>query len=397
MAPGFARGNNPHQKTIYGRTNINYQGPSKASSSSDGSTNHVRNDFSTDEGSTDNNNTTVRTMVSLRTIDSIHPIEGADAIERATVGGWNVVVGKDTYTPGDKVLYFEIDSFLPEDDERFTEFAKRGRKTVTHPDTGEEITGHVLKTAKLRGVYSQGLVIGTSQFPELGDEPSQEDITEVMDDIGVFKYEKPLPVSMSGEIIGHFPDTAQKTDAERVQNLSDEFLGRQDPEAWYATEKIDGTSVTFLKENGELKVCSRNYQIAHDGANMYSQMAQKLNLEDIMTDGQVIQGEIYGEGIQGNTLGMKGTHLAVFHAEGVEGTDVQHLVDELEVPVVDIPFPCTVDEAVRQADGFKSTISPQRNAEGVVWWNKNGEKFPDTGDRANFKCINNKWLLKNDS
>jgi len=54
-----------------------------------------------------------RKLVSLRQVKEIRPIEGADRIEVAVVDGWNVVVPKGSFKPGDLAVYFEIDSFLP--------------------------------------------------------------------------------------------------------------------------------------------------------------------------------------------------------------------------------------------------------------------------------------------
>src|SRR5262245_53917451 len=94
-----------------------------------------------------------RKLVTLEKIAALEPIPGADAIDAATVRGWTVVVKKREFQLGEDVVYFEIDSFLPLDDERFAFLEPRGSKTV------EGVRGHVLKTVRLRGVYSQGLVL----------------------------------------------------------------------------------------------------------------------------------------------------------------------------------------------------------------------------------------------
>ena len=55
-----------------------------------------------------------RKLATIRRIDEIRPIEGADNIELAIVDGWSVVVAKDqNYFVGELVIYCEIDSFLP--------------------------------------------------------------------------------------------------------------------------------------------------------------------------------------------------------------------------------------------------------------------------------------------
>ena len=116
-----------------------------------------------------------------------------------------------------------------------------------------------------------------------------------------------------------------------------------------------------------------------------------------MEPGQVIQGEIVGPGIQSNKLKLDRPELRIFHVEGVdpESEFYKEIIAPRLVPVLDFPFPTTVAEALAQVDDMKSTINPKVLAEGVVWWNKNNETFPELDDRANFKAINNKFLLKN--
>lgn len=105
-----------------------------------------------------------RKLVSVQEITNIEPIEGADRIEVARILGWRVVVGKDMHLkPGDRVAYFETDSLLPAYDPRYKAFQARGQKTMIVGSM--EITGHVLRTMKLRGVYSQGLIM---RLDELG-------------------------------------------------------------------------------------------------------------------------------------------------------------------------------------------------------------------------------------
>ena len=105
-----------------------------------------------------------RRLATIETIASISPIPQAEAIVRARVRGWDVVVKKDEFLPGDTCVYFEVDSMLDVSDPRFEFLAPRG---VRVDENGREF--HVLKTARLRGQYSQGLVVSTELFPELGE------------------------------------------------------------------------------------------------------------------------------------------------------------------------------------------------------------------------------------
>ena len=83
----------------------------------------------------------MRKLASIQKIIDLEPIEGADAIEKATVLGWQLVVKKGEYQVGDLMVYFEIDSLLPERPE--FEFMKaRGMR---------------VRTIRLRGQVSQGI------------------------------------------------------------------------------------------------------------------------------------------------------------------------------------------------------------------------------------------------
>lgn len=327
-----------------------------------------------------------RQLVTLDNIADIRPIADADAIEAATVRDWTVVVRKGEFEVGDVVLYFEIDSLLPLDDERFAFLAPRGEKIV------DGTRYHRLKTARLRGTYSQGLVLSAEQFV---DEIAARQNT-LADLMGVIKYEPPIPADLAGKIIGPFPtEFAPKTDAERVQNLGNAWYTIKSYN-WYATEKIDGASVTYIKDNGKLRVCSRNWELEEDPDNTLWRLAEEYKIADILEDGWTIQAEVYGEGIQGNRLGIKGQKLAVFailHNDKYQWSWPGVFAD-FAVPRLDLKLPDTIAEAVEQADGLKSIVSPSRYAEGIVWHTSTGERIAELDYRDCFKVISNKYLLK---
>lgn len=334
----------------------------------------------------------MRNIVTLKKIDQISPIENADRIVTAKIGGWNIIVKKDEFTIGETVVYFEVDTALPVDVEQFEFLSGRGVKTVVNPDN-VEVQAHVLKTMKMRGVISQGLVLALSDFG-LSENATQDEVNETFKNLGVFKYEPPLP--LGGGVVGPFPTQARKTDSERVQNLTDVFLQGLNKDEWYASEKIDGTSSTFVKRDGKLVVASRNWEVSPTDS-AQAKIADKLGMFDLMPEGSVIQGEIFGEGVNKNPLKIQGTRLMVFNASSpVQSDEFDNFINEHSVPVLDMVLPDTVDEAVEQVFKMKSIVNPSVYAEGVVWWNRNGETFNELGDRPNFKAINNHYLMKHD-
>lgn len=336
-------------------------------------------------------NDDVRKLVSFKTVEKIKPIENADAIELVCFGGWQVVVKKDEFKVGDKVIYFEIDSFLPKGIKQFAFLVEKSSKKALD-EKGNEVEGHILKSIRLRGALSQGLVLKPEDFDkELNTQKDLEDY--FYNELGVFKYEKPVPLDSS--IIGNYPNFTVKTDSERVQNLSDEILQKLKKEAtWKATEKVDGTSSTWWKdEDNKIHVASRNYEISIVKDSAHYKIIKDYKLDEILNPNEVIKGEIAGEGIQKNPLKLQGKKLLIFDWES-PNRDLPKELEEFKVKEYDLQFPETVEEAIAQAYGLKSLLNPNVQAEGIVWWNKERELFEELDFRPNFKAINNKYLLK---
>ena len=255
-----------------------------------------------------------RQLATIRTIGELRPIEGADKIELAIVDGWQVVVAKDVeHMVGDKVVYCEIDSFLPVRD--VFEFLRKS----SYKKMGDQ-EGFRLKTIKLRGQVSQGLILPISivpvtQFATAVNLPEGMDVTEML---GIVKYEPPIPAELAGKVKGGFPSFLQKTDEERVQNLVKEYMEYtlDSKNQFYVTEKLDGSSATFYFHNGEFGVCSRNLELLETEGNTFWKVARELYLEEklkAMGNNICLQGELIGEGIQGNPYKIKGHTVKFFN------------------------------------------------------------------------------------
>ncbi len=338
-----------------------------------------------------------RALATVDTIADVRPIPDADAIECVRVRGWDVVVKKGEFSVGDPCVYIEVDAHLDVADPRFAFLASRGVRTNV-----QGFTGHVLKTAKLRGQYSQGIVFPLSAFPELAGVTPSSDVTGIL---GIEKWDPPIPAELAGVAIGPLPGWFRKTDEERIQNVPT-LLAIRDIE-WVATEKIDGTSMSVWVDGPVEGVGSRNLSLVENQANTMWAMARQLGLHEKLRETfgagrAVVQGELYGPGIQGNPLGVDDVALAVFSlwdgGKEVPRAQWPQWAIDLSVPTHTLPFPATIDEALTQADALKSALNPQRNAEGIVWRAAEHtlslvDQFPT---RASFKAISNRYLLKND-
>jgi RNA ligase (TIGR02306 family) len=337
-----------------------------------------------------------RKLATVRIIADIKPIEGADMIELATVGGWNVVVAKNVgHKVNDKVVYCEIDSFLPIREE--FEFLRKS----SYKKMGDE-EGFRLKTIRLRGQVSQGLilpigVLPITQFATTHDLPEGMDVSEIL---GIVKYEPPIPAELAGKVKGGFPSFIPKTDEERVQNIAVEYsaLSFNSKHQFYVTEKLDGSSATFYLKDGEFGVCSRNLELLETEGNTFWKVARELKIEEKLTahgKNIAIQGELIGEGIQGNPYKIKGQTVMFFNLHLIDeyrrGTVNEFLtfMDENDlsfVPFLEIPanLPRTVEGLLKYAEG-SSILNRNTEREGVV--------VRSMDNMISFKAISNKFLL----
>lgn len=330
-----------------------------------------------------------RKLASIQVVDSLAPITGADAIVKATVLGWAVVVKKGEFQPGDRCIYCEIDSVLPERPE--FEFLRPRHFRI--------------RTARLRGQVSQGICFPLSILPGAESLPVGEDVTGRL---GVTKYEPPIPVDLAGDAIGRLPGDLPKTDEPRIQSVPG-VLARHAGEDFVTTEKLDGTSLTAYWRHGHFGVCSRNFELRETPESTHWQAARALGLEEklavlvnLLGGEAAIQAELCGPRIQGNKLRLDRYRCFVFNLidprkrafvptlEAMplltdEGFDTVPLVLERQ------PLPPTVDELVRLATR-KSKLADTW-AEGLVFRAVAEGRDEEIG-RLSFKVINPEFLLE---
>ena len=223
-------------------------------------------------------------------------------------------------------------------------------------------------------------------------------MTDLLD---IVKYEAPIPAELAGKIKGNFPSFLRKTDEERVQNLSKEYENWiADDLDFYVTEKLDGSSATFYLNEGEFGVCSRNLDLLETEENTFWKVARELKLEEKLREygkNLAIQGELIGEGIQGNPYKLKGQTVKFFNVFDIDSQSYyglpmflatfQHQFHLDTVPILTnltMKLPKTIDECLFCAEA-KSVLNPNFDREGIV--------FRTMGRDVSFKAISNKFLL----
>lgn len=332
-----------------------------------------------------------RKLASIQKILALEPIEGADAIEKATVLGWLLVVKKGEYNIGDLCVYCEIDALLPERPE--FEFMKpRGMR---------------VRTIRLRGQISQGICFQLAILPADFQIVEDADCTEILE---ITKYEAPIPASLAGKVKGRFPSFMHKTDETRVQVLQ-ASLDKYKGQVFYITEKLDGSSCTYYIKNGEFGVCSRNLELLEDEENSLWKVARQLDIENklrSLSGNYALQGELIGEGIQSNKYKIRGQDFRIFNIFDIDKYDYLYFEDfvalssKLGLQTVPVLTKNYILEnnipAIITLSTIKSTLVKEVWAEGIVLRplqetkDLGNDNLP--GGRVSFKAINPEFLLK---
>ena len=337
----------------------------------------------------------MRKLATIQKIADVQPIEGADKICKYKVNGWWVVDQVGKYDVDELVIYCEVDSYLPIKPE-FEFLRKSSYKKM--PDGTE---GFRLKTIRLRGQVSQGLLLrwDTLLMKDCESYPLAEG-EDVSDHLGIVKYEPPIPACLSGQVKGNFPAFLNKTDEERIQNLSDVYSIWKS-NVFYVTEKLDGSSMTCYIKDGEFGVCSRNMNLAETEGNAFWQAARSAKIEERLRykgyDNICIQGELLAPGVQGNKYKVSKPELRVFNVfdiatgEYFSKDDMKDFCWKMElntVPILDEQFllPDSIEDLLKYAEGKSELADVER--EGVV--------IRTDGKKISFKVISNKFLLKNE-
>lgn len=368
----------------------------------------------------------MRKLASIQKILSVEPIENADLIEKVKILGWECVAKKGEFSIGDLCVYCEIDSILP--DKSDFEFLRERKFRI--------------KTARFKKQISQGICFPLSILPS--GVVIEEDV-DVTDKLGIKKYEpdefnsndpnrarNPIYKSWTKRWIpkvilnfiwknfpgfakkfftisqgGPFPSDIRKTDETRVQVLIP-LLNQYQGSLCYETEKLDGSSETLYLKNGKFGVCSRNIDLKETLDSNFWKVARELDIEAKMCQIQkqfgfknfALQGELIGEGIQGNKYNIQGHTIrffTIFDIDQNRHIDYKQFIEVIKsvgletVPILSDNFILVNDvNALVERATRKSVMNPKIWQEGTVYI------LADGSDRISFKAINPQFLLKYD-
>ena len=396
------------------------------------------------------NSNNERELAYVVKIDAVEPIVGSDNCEAAIVGGWRVMVRKGQFQPGDKAVYFEIDSKLPDTDPRFAFMERKSYKVKTQRYT---FGGKGLMISQGLLMSAEDLGWNEEELTEFGDERfmtkklgvtyavAEDNVRKSNGDpnqkykamsarhanlaktrwwrwlmkrawgrkilFAIFGKKKDNPRGWPN----HFP-YIHKTDEERCENMP---WILQNKEPWIVTEKLDGTSCTYILERlkgrnkFEFYVLSRNVrqkdetQACYHDHNIYWDLAFKYDIENklrkFLDENPActyvcVQGEGVGS-VQGNPLKLKEDDLYLFNfIDSINGRWPSNLgkviAEEMGmkwVPILNENFILPDDmETFKQMATAPSAVNPAVMREGIV--------LRHAGDDMSFKNVSREYLLK---
>jgi RNA ligase (TIGR02306 family) len=276
-------------------------------------------------------------------VTDIKPIDGADNIELVVVNGWNCISKKGEYTVDDLAVIATTDAVIPlalSDEIGVTNYLRKGGR---------------VRTIKLRGVYSECLIIPLHDAvdPKLMSSEGKD----MMDELGITKYEPPVrQVQLASGRKVKYKDNPNFHVYYKFPNLKNVPGLFTEDDLVEITRKIHGTNARYgivLKNklslwdrfkklirvadkwiDYEFVYGSHNVEKGSDTQGFYDTdvwrtIADELNIksklwkyvkslsspEEVGT-GLIIYGEIYGKGIQKNyEYGLDDIKFAGFDVE----------------------------------------------------------------------------------
>lgn len=295
--------------------------------------------------------------VNIIEIASVLPHGNAERLEIIPVNGWQAVVKKGDFKPGDRAIYIEPDYTVPTARPEFSFLAKEGRDR------------HRLKAIRLRGVLSYGLLL-----PVPGELSERETGANVMADLGIERYEPPVKLAQSDELpAGECPNVySTKFDVESLQRFPDVIA---EGEPVIVTEKIHGANARYLWLGGTFFMGSRTRWLKPDADHPWkvaSASDPRIRAWCEAHPATVLYGEIYGS-VQSLKYGAKlGEIRFAAFAASIKGewVDTLDLLSDDALPAVPLlyrgPFHPDRILPLAEQDSSVSGVESGHMREGIV-------------------------------
>jgi RNA ligase (TIGR02306 family) len=347
-------------------------------------------------------------------VTEVKAIEGADNIELGVVGGWNAIIKKGEYTVGDYVVVATTDAVIPQeisDSIGVTNYLRKGQR---------------VRTVKLRGVYSECLIIPFNSLPQMQKNYAKgigyfwKEGEDLMEHLGIFKYEPPaIQIQLaSGRKLKYHqnPNFGIYYKFPNLKNVAGMFTGEDEVEI---TRKLHGTNARYgIVKKKKISIWdkvkrffgnewveyeyvygSHNVEKGSDSQGFYDTdvwrtVADKYKIREKLWDlfkqwkdyygieeGIVIYGEIYGAGIQKNyDYGLQDIEYAGFdvtingeYCSLPKSIDIHYNI--LDLPYVPILYAGEWSQEIQDSFVFNNFIQGTKVPhEGIVIKNIDGNR-----------------------
>lgn len=309
--------------------------------------------------------------VKVVAIPAVEKHPGADSLGIVTIDGYTVVVKLDQWKEGDLAVYVEPDYIVPTEHPAFAFLGRHGR----------------IRVKKLRGIYSQGLLVPLTEFPGLeiaetsekgdtGERPAREG-DDVMVVLGIVRYEPEVHAGKSyvGAAREAYVPPGLVADIPKydLENLRKNLGVFVPGERVIVTEKIHGCNARYTFRDGKMWLGSRTRWVEDDGENVWSKALRACPwIEDNCRSvpGAVLFGEVFGR-VQDLDYGLRDqVSFRAFDVklpQGYADADIitMSLSEEHGVPVLyDGPF--DFERMLELAEGPSTLPGAKHVREGIV-------------------------------
>ena len=336
-------------------------------------------------------------LATIQKIHSIlpHPNPEVEKLEVGKVMEWPVVIPKGQYKNDELVIFITIDSIVPESNPYF-EFMRRQKFRIWN--------------ARFKGAPSSGLVCPLSILPPLDDSndvvvPIYNEGDDVSELLGITKYEKPLDLSVRGDAVGNFPTSLISiSDEDNLLSYSS-ALNELEGKEIYISQKVDGSSTTFIFNDGEFKACSRRFELK-EGSGFPWLATNKYDIKNKLTSlgrNLAIQAESIGPKLNGNTMELKDLEIKVFRIKDLDKREIlnfyelKKLCEQLSLPMVDVIDVCYFNKTYHTIEHFRQLADSQvwktngKSGEGIVVAPTTPFYSPSIGKEWSLKLINQNY------
>ena len=354
-------------------------------------------------------------------INEIKEIPGADNIEQAIIGGWNCITKKGEHKVNDMVVVATTDAVIPldlSDNLGVTNYLRKGQR---------------VRTVKLRGVYSECLLIPFT-YANISSKKIVTEGSDCMELLGIFKYEPPIrQIQLAGGRKIKYKDNPnfkvyyKFPNAKNVKGMFNEENYVQITRKIHGTNArygiIKKTKLSFIDKirkffrladewiDYEYIYGSHNVEKGSDTQGFYSTdvwrtIDEKYGIKEklwhfaklakakYIGDGMILYGEIYGAGIQkGYDYGLTDIHFSGFDLYG-DGqyldTEMTYMViaEELDLPHVEVLYEGPWLQEIQDKYTFNNFIEGTKTPhEGIVIKHVSGDR------NKIYKCINPDYLI----